>query len=463
MRYERHQSAVVLASVITVLAFVATTVYTQYRLTAVDQVSSMIATNAVPSVEYLGRSLVRVQALRRLVSDAVGNPISLETATQASAELEALHHDIEAYLELTPLHGEDDLRNATRRDLDDAESATRRVLQAIERGDGTAPVLFRTEVVPALDRAAATMRTTLDFDVNESERLAREVGDVRRATTRSIIVLDAASTGIAAFLALLALWAARDHDRLLQAHNTLLSERVTELDHFAGRVAHDILSPLDTVGMGLALVAPSTDPERRAHIERSQRALQRVKQLVDGLLRFARSGARPDGTARTSVDAVLKNVALDYAEAARAAGVEIVVEPSPPIEAACSAAVLTSIVQNLVSNAIKYMGESAVRRVTLSATSNGTHARVMIADSGPGIADEVRPRIFEPFTRGTHAGVSGFGLGLATVKRLVEAHGGHVDVESTAGAGTRILVQLPLASTSTPANTANASATRTQP
>ena len=74
MRYQRHQSAVVLASVVTVLAFLATTVYTQYRLTTVDEVSSTIASNAVPSLEYLGSSLVRVQALRRMLADAVAAP-----------------------------------------------------------------------------------------------------------------------------------------------------------------------------------------------------------------------------------------------------------------------------------------------------------------------------------------------------------------------------------------------------
>ena len=462
MRYQRHQSAVVLASVVTVLAFLATTVYTQYRLTTVDEVSSTIASNAVPSLEYLGRSLVRVQALRRMLADAVAAPPApADTVPAARTELEALHRDIGGYLRLTPLHGEDDLWNATRRDLDQAETATQAVIDAVDRADGSAPVLFRTRLMPALDRATDTMRAAMDFDVKESERLAREVGDVRRATTRTIIVFDAVATGIAALLALLALRAARDHDRLLQTHNSLLSDRVVELDRFAGRVAHDILSPLDTVGMGLSLLAPSAGPGGQLYVERSQRALQRVKQLVDGLLRFARSGARTDGDGHSSVDAVLKSLALDYAEAAKAASIEIVVEPSERIDAACSAAVLTSIVQNLVSNAIKYMGTSAVRRITLAASADGTRVSVMVGDSGPGMSDDVRAHMFEPFVRGDHAEITGIGLGLATVKRLVEAHAGSVEVESTIGLGTRIRVQLPLAATSrVSASTAAAAAPR---
>jgi signal transduction histidine kinase len=445
MRFERHQSAVVLASVLTVLAFVGITVYTQYRLTAVDHVSSTIATNAVPSLEYLGRSLVRLQTLRPLIADAVGaSSAPAETVPLARAELQALQSDIDGYLRLTPLHGEDELWNATRRDLDGAETAAHQVLEAVERADGSAPARFRTEFVPALDRAAGTMRAAMDFDVKESERLAREVGDVRRTTSRTITILDAVATGIAGLLALLALQSARDHDRLLQAHNALLSDRVTELDRFAGRVAHDILSPLDTVGMGLALVTPSADAGARAHIERSQRALQRVKQLVEGLLRFARSGVRTDADGQAAVDAVLKNVALDYADAARAAGIEIVVESSERIDAACSVAVLTSIVQNLVSNAIKYMGDSPARWVRVSARAGATRVSVEVADSGPGIPADVQAHMFDPFVRGPHAEIGGIGLGLATVKRLAEAHGGLVEVESTVGVGTRIRVQLPL-------------------
>ena len=197
------------------------------------------------------------------------------------------------------------------------------------------------------------------------------------------------------------------------------------------------------------------------YVERSQRALQRVKQLVDGLLRFARSGARTDGDGHSSVDAVLKSLALDYAEAAKSASIEIVVEPSERIDAACSAAVLTSIVQNLVSNAIKYIGTSAVRRITLAASADGTRVSVMVGDSGPGMSDDVRAHMFEPFVRGDHAEITGIGLGLATVKRLVEAHAGSVEVESTIGLGTRIRVQLPLAATSrVSASTAAAAAPR---
>jgi len=306
--------------------------------------------------------------------------------------------------------------------------------------------LLQTDAEPALERATSTILAAMEFDVSQSERLAREVQAVRRATTNNIIFLDALATAIAAFTAVIAFRTARNHERLLRRHNELLTDRVTELDRFAVRAAHDILSPLDTVAVGLALLGRSADPRAHASLERSQRALQRVQQLVQGLLQFARAGVHEHGDVRCAVVPVIEMVAADFAEIARVSRIEIRVECHQQIDAACSMGVLTSVVQNLVSNAIKYMGAQPVRRVTLRAAATGGHARIEVEDTGPGIPDDLQPSIFEAFVRGSdHDQVSGLGLGLATVKRLAEAHGGSVELRSKAGVGTLFRVELPLA------------------
>jgi len=447
MRFERHQSAVVLASVLTVAAFVGTTAYTQYRLSTLDMLSSTIATNAVPSIEYLGHAGSRLLRIRQLLYDRLAGP-AFDAANLANidAELQALDTDINSYLKLTPLPGEGDLWRDIRRDLDKAKAAAHAALGAARRGDDSAAnTLFRTEVEPTFDRARDTMSVALAFDVRQSEQLARDVEAVRRSTTDEIVILDILATLVAAVSAFAALRAARDHDRLLERHNTLLSERVDELDRFAGRVAHDVLSPLDAVGVGLALIGRSADTRTRTHIQRAERALQRVKQLVEGLLRYARSGAAADMEATCPVDVVLSNVAADFAEPDKSMGAEIVLEPCAPFAVACSVGVLTSIVQNLVANAIKYMGDRPIRRVTLRARAGDTRVRVEIEDTGPGIAPDVQKRIFEPFVRfAADDRVAGMGLGLATVRRLVQGHGGTLGVDSRLGTGTVFWFELPL-------------------
>ena len=105
----------------------------------------------------------------------------------------------------------------------------------------------------------------------------------------------------------------------------------------------------------------------------------------------------------------------------------------------CSAGVLTSIAQNLVRNAIKYMGDPSIRRIFVRATRVGSSVRIEVQDTGPGIPVDLQKVVFEAFVRGPHEVIGGTGLGLATVKRLVESHGGYVGLQSTVGVGELIL------------------------
>jgi signal transduction histidine kinase len=230
----------------------------------------------------------------------------------------------------------------------------------------------------------------------------------------------------------------------MQQHASLLAARVTELDLFAGRVAHDVLSPLGTITTALSLLGRSCDERSKKYIDRSQRIIQRTQQLVNGLLAFARSGANPDLTSTCSLDAAIRNIVADCSDTATENGIELSVTITEALQVRCNLGVATSIVQNLIRNAIKYMGASRVRRIEVRAMRVHAMAHLEVEDTGPGIPVDVQPRIFDPFMRGIHADVAGVGLGLATVKRLVESHQGAIGVRSNVGAGTTFWVELPL-------------------
>lgn len=130
---------------------------------------------------------------------------------------------------MTPLPGERDLWDALRADLHQATDLARSILSAEERGDiSAATQLLHTQVEAVFDRAERAMLTALEFDVSQSRQLAREVRDVRRATLRTVVLLDAFATAVAAVAAFIAFRASRHHDRLLNAHSSLLAARVAE-------------------------------------------------------------------------------------------------------------------------------------------------------------------------------------------------------------------------------------------
>ena len=171
-------------------------------------------------------------------------------------------------------------------------------------------------------------------------------------------------------------------------------------------------------------------------------SLSRADAITSALLEFARAGARPDPGARTEVRAVLSGAVAELATEAARSNIELRAEDVPDAFVACSTGVYLSLVGNLVRNAIKYMGEVATKRITLRVTADQELVRTEIADTGPGISADKLPSLFEPYFRGQR-GPEGLGLGLATVKKLAEHHGGGVGVRSDLGAGSTFWFDLP--------------------
>jgi len=125
--------------------------------------------------------------------------------------------------------------------------------------------------------------------------------------------------------------------------------------------------------------------------------------------------------------------------------VAAVAEPSPVVWG--DQGTLTEVLVNILGNAVKYSREGG--RVTVSAEAQGDEVRLSVADAGPGIVPEDLPHIFEAFYTaqpgavGT-AGERGSGLGLAVSRRIIEAHGGSIAVESTPGKGSTFTITLPV-------------------
>lgn len=259
-----------------------------------------------------------------------------------------------------------------------------------------------------------------------SDRLAR-ASLVASAIAAGFIVLDGA-------LMLLVARESRKRQEL----------RIADLESFAGRVAHDIRSPLSVAKLSIAVSKrKSGEGKVPAALDRANRALDTVCLLVEGLWTFAKAGARSEEGAEADVGSVIRDVVASARSAAGEHGVSLEVEEIAPAKVACNPGVLTSMMSNLIGNAIKYIGEAPIKRVVVRATSSRAVTRIEVSDTGPGVPRHLWPTIFDPYVRAPGTNAPGLGLGLATVRRLAEAHGGSIGIRNNVPSGSLFWIDLP--------------------
>jgi two-component system, OmpR family, sensor histidine kinase BaeS len=210
-------------------------------------------------------------------------------------------------------------------------------------------------------------------------------------------------------------------------------------------VAHELRTPLTIIrgqAEGIADGVYPAQPDQMAPILAATRTLER---LVDELRIFALADAGELRLQREPVDiaALVDETLQSFRPAAAAAGVALLDEVDAdmaPIEA--DPARLSSVVANLVSNALRHTPSGGTVRVSgRRGDGGGDGVELTVADDGEGIAPELLPRVFDRFVKGGSS--SGSGLGLAIVRDVVEAHGGGVTIESVPGRGTAVRVSLP--------------------
>jgi signal transduction histidine kinase len=169
----------------------------------------------------------------------------------------------------------------------------------------------------------------------------------------------------------------------------------------------------------------------------------RLVALVDDLLDVTRLTSKRLKLRPEPMDLAraVRDVVERHAGEVREAGCALELEARAPVLGAWDRLRIEQVVTNLLTNAVKYAPGARVR---VSVASDDAHARVLVADEGPGIAPADQERIFHPFERAVrYLDVSGFGLGLFIVRQIVEAHGGSVTLDSAPGRGTIFRVELP--------------------
>jgi two-component system sensor histidine kinase KdpD len=206
-------------------------------------------------------------------------------------------------------------------------------------------------------------------------------------------------------------------------------------------VSHDLRTPLTSIiAAGTALDSPTlTEQERHELSEAVVQEGQRLSRLVENLLDVSRLESGSAEPRREPVD--LAGVLEAARESIGSEGGEVRLGVDPDVPALVADPVqLERAFANLLENGVRHGGG---RPVLVRSRETGGRLVVRVVDQGPGIPEQERERIFEPFYR-RESGNRGFGLGLAIAKGFIEANGGEVAVESVPGQGSTFVVSFPL-------------------
>lgn len=225
------------------------------------------------------------------------------------------------------------------------------------------------------------------------------------------------------------------------------AKRLTALNEqmraFALAASHDLRAPLRQIAAFSNFLNEDAgaEPQAREFARLIQQCAQRMTLMIEALLRYARVNYRETQASvfpiKRAVEAACANLSDDISRR----GATVAIGAGPRVRA--DYALLVSLFQNLVDNALKHHGEGAPR-IEVDFLVDDHAVTIRFADDGPGIPIERRAKAFELFQRlGASAATPGEGVGLALCRKIVELHGGEIEIEAGGGPGLRLIMRLP--------------------
>lgn len=276
---------------------------------------------------------------------------------------------------------------------------------------------------PVKELARGVRRLALgDYDVAPPSRLTGELKDLAQA-------LDALARALKT----------REVDLERKKDELMRAERLAVVGRMASVVAHEVRNPLNSIALNVDLLNEMLEPadqKEKSQVTAVLRAVQReVDRLSDITEEYLKFGRLPKGIlAPCDLGRVVSETRMFMDSEFGGASVSVNLRvPDQPLMVVADEAQLRQALLNVLRNAVEAMPEGG--DITVEAAGKGERVVLAVSDTGPGIPDEFRPRLFEPFATTKQRGT---GLGLAFVQQVAQECGGEVVIESDAGKGTTV-------------------------
>lgn len=219
-----------------------------------------------------------------------------------------------------------------------------------------------------------------------------------------------------------------------------------DLERFAAIAAHDLKSPISTIYSYAQLGAEDTEAnptEAKNRFETIQRISLRMIHLIDQLLEYTKFGesslAKTNFPLSKSAEEALANLEKAIAEAKA----QVTVENLP--ELIGDQVLFSQLFQNLIANSLKFRAEDRPSKINVGGFVKNNVIQIQVKDNGVGFDPNYQEEIFKPFKRGANSkGIKGSGLGLATVQKIVDLHGGTITAVGKLGEGAEFTIEIPV-------------------
>ena len=216
----------------------------------------------------------------------------------------------------------------------------------------------------------------------------------------------------------------------------------SEVEQVAFALSHDMQAPLNSLASHTGMLKEALQSEWEditSAIDEVDGLTKRMQQMLDGILEYSVANLSEGRREIVSLDVVLEEAIANLRSQIDESGATIEHQPLPVL--AIQRPQMTQVFQNLINNAIKFRG-TRIPRIRISAVETGEYLRIRFEDNGIGIDSGERDKIFDMFHRLHGDGAyPGIGAGLAICRRIVRAHGGEIDVESTPGRGSCFILE----------------------